>query len=147
MYPDGVPRVCSEGSSRRRASRLRAAYDDHLATVIDAVGVETVADQSGLDPDVLRAVVAGERPELTLSEAASVLATDPDRPDADTIAAEARDILLMGMTTAVLDVEALASAVDDELEPKEIQQKVEGRFPVTLDEYALLHSTVESRKR
>lgn len=126
---------------------LRTAYDDQLATVIDAVGVETVAEQADLDPALLRAIVDGDRPELTLSEAAAVLATDPDRPDADTIAAEARDILLMGMTTAVLDVEALASAVDDELEPKEIQQKVEGRFPVTLDEYALLHSTIEGRKR
>ena len=126
---------------------LRAAYDDHLATVIDAVGVETVADRAGLDPDVLRSVVDGDRPELTLSEAAAVLATDPDRPDDVTIAAEARDILLLWMKTAVLDVEALASEVDDELEPKEIQQKVEGRFPVTLDEYALLHSAIEGRTR
>ncbi len=126
---------------------LRAAYDDHLATVIDAVGIETVAERTGVDTNVLRAVGADEAPELALSEAAAVLATAPDRPDADTIAVEARDILLMGMTTAVLDVEALASEVDDELEPKEIQQKVEGRFPVTLDEYALLHSTIEGRKR
>jgi hypothetical protein len=126
---------------------LRAAYDDQLATAIDAAGVETVAERTGLDPDVLRAVAAGGDPELTLTEAAAILAADPDRPDADTIAAEARDILLMGMTTAVLDVEALASVVDDELEPKEIQQKVEGRFPMTLDEYALLHSTIEGRKR
>jgi hypothetical protein len=126
---------------------LRAAYDDQLATAIDAAGVETVAERTGLDPDVLRAVAATGDPELTLTEAAAILAADPDRPDADTIAAEARDILLMGMTTAVLDVEALASVVDDELEPKEIQQKVEGRFPMTLDEYALLHSTIEGRKR
>ena len=126
---------------------LRAAYDDYLAAAIDAVGVESVAERTGLDLDTLRAIPAGETPELTLSEAAAVLAADPDRPDADTIAAEARDILLMGMTTAVLDVEVLASVVDGELEPKEIQQKVEGRFPVTLDEYALLHSTIEGRKR
>ncbi len=126
---------------------LRAAYDDYLATVIDAVGVDAVAERTGLGPDTLRAVTAGEAPEMTLSEAAAVLAADPDRPDADTIAAEARDILLMGMTTAVLDVEVLASVVNGELEPKEIQQKVEGRFPVTLDEYALLHSTIEGRKR
>jgi len=126
---------------------LRAAYDDRLATVVDTAGLETVAERTGLDAGVLRAVVAGEQPELTLSEAAAVLAADPDRPDAEVIAAEARDILLMGMTTAVLDVEALASAVDDELDPKEIQQKVEGRFLVTLDEYATLHSTIEGRKR
>ena len=127
--------------------RLRAAYDDHLATVVREVGVETVAEQTGVDTELLQRLVDGEHPDLSLTEAAAILATDPDRPDADTVAAEARDILLMGMTTAVLDVEALASEVDGALEPKEIQQKVEGRFPVSLDEYALLHATIEARKR
>jgi hypothetical protein len=47
----------------------------------------------------------------------------------------------------VLDVEALASGVDDALDPKEIQQKIEGRYPITLDEYALLHAYIENRKR
>jgi hypothetical protein len=43
------------------------------------------------------------------------------------------------MTTAVLDVDGLASAIDGAIEPKEIQQKVEGRQPISLREYALLH--------
>jgi hypothetical protein len=50
------------------------------------------------------------------------------------------------MSAAVLDVEAVAAGVGRELEPKEIQQKVEGRHPMTLDEYALLHSYIEGEK-
>jgi hypothetical protein len=51
----------------------------------------------------------------------------------------------MGMTTAVLDVEAVESGIAGELEAREIQSKVEGRFPMTLREYALLHRFIESR--
>ncbi|MFC7134139.1 MULTISPECIES: DUF5791 family protein [Salinibaculum] len=136
-----------ESAGEQDADALRAAYDDVLVATIDAVGRETVADRSGVDAETLDALVAGESPDLSLTEAAAILATDEDRPDADTVAVEARDILLMGMTTAVLDVEALASEVNDALEPKEIQQKIEGRYPMTLDEYARLHSTIEARKR
>ncbi|MFB6297047.1 MAG: DUF5791 family protein [Salinirussus sp.] len=121
---------------------LRAAYDDLLATTISSVGREAVAADTEIDDGRLGAIIEGESPELSLTEAATILATDPDRPDADTVAAEARDVLLMGMTTAVLDVEALASGIEDALEPKEIQAKVEGRHPMSLDEYALLHAYV-----
>lgn len=126
---------------------LRAGYDDHLARAVDAVGVETAAEETGVDPETLGAVRDGTSPELSLEEATAILALDPDQPDAGTLLAEARDILLMGMSSAVLDVEALASGIDDALEPKEIQQKIEGRFPLFLDEYALLHAYIENRKR
>jgi hypothetical protein len=102
-------------------------------------------DPEGIDGSVIAAIREGEVGSLELSEAADVLALDPERPDSEGLAAEARDILLLGMTTAVLDVEALASAVDNELEPKEIQQKVEGRYPISLSEYALLHHTIAAR--
>ncbi|MFB6077068.1 MAG: DUF5791 family protein, partial [Candidatus Nanohaloarchaea archaeon] len=61
------------------------------------------------------------------------------------IEAEARDILLMGMTAAVVDVDRLASAIDGEMEPKEIQQKVEGRQDMTVAEYARLHHELEAQ--
>jgi hypothetical protein len=35
-----------------------------------------------------------------------------------------------------MDVDALASGLDDDMDPKEIQQKIEGRAPMTLAEYA-----------
>jgi len=125
---------------------LRAAYEDVLADTIDAVGFETVAGETGLDAETLEALVAGESPEVTLEEAAAILATDPDRPDADFLIADARDILLMGMSTAVLDVEAIQSGISGRMEAKEIQQKVEGRYPMTIGEYAILHQYIEEHK-
>ena len=125
---------------------LQASYQQELAATVDAQGVESVADETGVAEETLQALVAGESPEMTLEEAAAVLATDPDRPDADFLVADARDILLMGMSQAVLDVEAIASGIDGAMEAKEIQQKVEGRYPMTLREYALLHQYIESKK-
>ncbi|MEF8784361.1 MAG: DUF5791 family protein [Haloarculaceae archaeon] len=126
---------------------LRAAYDDVLADAIELVGVSTAAEQTDLDIETVQAVVDGETPELSLEEAMSILALADDQPDTEVLVAEARDILLMGMSAAVLDVEAIAAGIDDELDPKEIQQKIEGRYPITLDEYALLHAFIENRKR
>jgi hypothetical protein len=126
---------------------LRSAYDDRLVETITAVGQERVLEEVDVDRAILSALADGESPELTLETAAEILAVDAELPDSDSIAAEARDILLMGMSMAVLDVEALASGIDDAMDPKEIQQKTEGRFPMTLDEYALLHSYIERRKQ
>lgn len=125
---------------------LRSAYDDLLAGAVEAVGLETVIELTDADEGTLQAIGNGESPDIDLETATAILATDPDLPDMEAIETEARDILLMGMSIAVMDVEALASAINDELEPKEIQQKVEGRAPMTLDEYALLHSTIERNK-
>lgn len=126
---------------------LREAYDDLLADAIEAGGVSAAADETGLDEATVQSLVDGESPDLSLEDATAILSLDADRPDAETLAAEAREILLIGMSSAVLDVEALASGVDDALEPKEIQQKIEGRYPITLDEYSLLHAYIENRKR
>ncbi len=121
--------------------RYRAALRD----VIEAHGVDAVAADAGVAASTLQALMDGESPELTLEEAAAVLAVQPDAPDADTIAAMSRDALLMGMTTAVLDVEAVESGLDGALEAREIQSKVEGRFPMTLAEFALLQQYIESK--
>jgi plasmid stability protein len=124
-------------------AELHEAYLARLRETIETVGAETVAKRSGVDDQVVLAIADGETPELTLEAAAAVLAADPEMPPGESIAAEARDILLMGMTTAVVDVDALAAGVDVDLEPKELQQKVEGRYPVTLAEYAHVHAFLE----
>jgi len=126
---------------------LLSAYGSVLAETVETVGTDAVADATGLDRETVAAVGDGDVESLSLEDAVAVLATDPDRPDADTLQADAQDVLLMGMTTAVMDVESLASGIDSQLEPKEIQQKIEGRYPMTLREYALLHSYIESQKR
>ena len=126
---------------------LLAAYGSVLAETVASVGADAVAASTELDRETVDAVAEGDVAALSLEDAVAVLAADPDRPDADALQAEAQDILLMGMTTAVMDVESLASGIDSQLEPKEIQQKIEGRYPMTLREYALLHSYIESQKR
>ena len=122
---------------------LHEAYLARLRGTVAAVGVETVSDRSGVDRDVVASLATGGAPELTLEAAAAILAADPDLPDGETLAAEARDILLMGMTTAVVDVDAVAAGVDLDVGPKTIQQKVEGRHPITLAEYAHVHAFLE----
>ncbi|PSP81159.1 hypothetical protein BRC88_02535 [Halobacteriales archaeon QS_4_69_225] len=129
----------------RTPAELRELYEAELLAVVDRHGLEAVAAASDVDEATLRALRDGDSPELELEAAASVLAVADDAPDADTIATVSRDALLMGMTTAVLDVEAVESGLDGELEAREIQSKIEGRFPMTLEEFALLHRYIESR--
>jgi hypothetical protein len=126
--------------------QLRAAIEAGLRETVDAVGAATVAERAGLDRATVDALAAGESPELTLEEAAAVYAAGEDRPDAESVLLESRDELLMGMSMAVLDVETVESGIDGAIEAKEIQQKIEGRFPMTLGEFALLLSFIEGRK-
>ncbi|WP_435195701.1 DUF5791 family protein [Natronomonas sp. EA1] len=123
---------------------LYALYEAELEAVIEELGVETVIEQSSLDAETVEALAAGDSPELTLEEAAAVLAlAHPD--DAETIVLLARDALLMDMTNAIVDVEALSAGVDGELEPREIQAKVEGRYPITMREFARIHQFLHTR--
>jgi hypothetical protein len=123
--------------------QLRARYDERLRTVIESHGVERVRQETGIESEAL---AEGGSPAMTLEDAAAVLALDPDEPDADAIATEMRDHLLMGMTTAVLDVEAVESGINGSFDAREIQQKIEGRLPMDLDELAMIHGYIEQRK-
>jgi hypothetical protein len=129
------------------ADELRAAYEDELRSVVDDLGVTTVAEESGVDEETLAALLAGESVDLTLSEAAAVLAVADETRTADDVALEVRDHLLMGMTTAVLDVDTIASSVDLDFDGKEVQQALEGRMPMRLGELAALHQYIAERKR
>jgi hypothetical protein len=127
-----------------------ALHDAYLSTLVDTietVGIDTITAETEIARETLTAISGGDDIEVSLTDAGAILGTDPGRPDGDTIAAEAQDILLLGMTTAVLDVEAVASGIDAQLEPKAIQQKIEGRQPMTLSEYAVLHSYIEGEKQ
>ncbi len=135
-----------ENAGEQSPSSLGSAYAAVLAETVESVGVGTAAEETGLDREALASLVDGDLPELTLEEAAAILALDDERPPADAVEAEARDILLMGMSTAVLDVEVLAARIDGAMDPKEIQQKIEGRHPLTLGEYALFHAFIESQQ-
>jgi len=128
------------------ADELRAAYENELRSVVDDFGVTTVAAESGVGEETLGALLAGEPVDLTLSEAAAVLAVGDETRTAEDVALEVRDHLLMGMTAAVLDVDTIASSVDLDFDGKEVQQALEGRMPMTLGELAALHRYIAERK-
>ncbi|WP_251344197.1 DUF5791 family protein [Haloplanus halophilus] len=125
--------------------QLRDAYDAELRAVIDAQGIETVATDADVPTETVAALASGDSPTVTLSEAAAILATDFDGREAQGIVQEVRDYLLMGMTTGVLDVDTIASNVDLDLSGQEIQQAIEGRTRMTLDELAAIQSYVAGR--
>lgn len=115
------------------AERYRQ-YLEALEAVVAEVGVETASAETGID--AARLETLPEDPDLSLEEAASIVALSPDRPDAETVLFDVRDHVLMQMSSAVLDVDAIAIELDGSLSGQEIQQKIEGRARMTLEEYA-----------
>ncbi|MFB6252197.1 MAG: DUF5791 family protein [Halobellus sp.] len=124
---------------------LREAYENQLRAVVADVGVETAADESGVDRDAVAAVADGSAPDLRITDAAALLALDEDRPDAETIVLELRDHLLMAMTTGVVDVDSIASNVDVDLSGQEVQQAIEGRTAMTLEQLAAIQQFLAER--
>ncbi len=120
------------------------AVDDLLGRFADELAkTDAVANgDARVEADAVRSGAVGD---VSVEEASAMLASDEDAPPADVIEAEIRDDLLLGMSSAVLDVEALAARVDLDLSPREIQQKVEGRTSTTLREYAALKLAIERR--
>jgi len=136
----------ADGLSDPSPSALRTAYVEMLQSTIETVGTETVADETGLGVERINAVLADDGADLTVEEAAGILAVDPDRPDADAIVFELRDHLLMGMTTAVLDVDTIAANIDVDLTAQEVQQAIEGRIEMTLAQLAAIQSVIDGRE-
>jgi hypothetical protein len=133
-----------EDPGARTPEDLYAAYERMLVEAVESVGAERAAADSGVDREAVDALLAGETPELTLEEGAALLALDADK-EAEDIVLVSRDALLMGMTTAVLDVDSLSAGIDGELSSREIQAKVEGRFPIMLREFARIHQYIGTR--
>lgn len=126
---------------------LRTRYERALAAVVESVGVGTAARETAVGEDRLRALVAGESPDLTVDEAASILACSGDEPDAETVRAEIEDRLLLSMTTAVLDADAVSAGIEGDLTGAELRRRVEGRTAMALDEYARVRRFIASRRR
>ncbi|EJN60641.1 DUF5791 family protein [Halogranum rubrum] len=128
---------------------LLATYAAELRTVVDDVGVDTVVAKTDLDRETVEAVAdedVSTVSDLTVEEAAAILAVSEEYPDERGIVLEVRDHLLMGMTTAVLDVDTIAANIDVDLTGQEVQQAIEGRTPMTLAEFAAIHGLIAERK-
>jgi hypothetical protein len=121
---------------------LRKRYAEALAAAVEAVGIDEAVAVTDLDREVVAAIAGDETPSVDLADAAAILALQDDAPGRDALLLEVRDHLLMGMSVAVMDVEALAAELDGDLSPKQLQQKIEGRTPMTLAEYAAVHHAI-----
>ena len=121
---------------------LRSEYDAEFAAVLEGTDLEDAAATTGVDRERLAALVEGDSPELTLEEAAAIQSLGEAEPDQATIVEMACEHLLLGMTTAVLDVDALESELGLDLDAKEIQQKIERRAPMTFEEFVHLQYVI-----
>ena len=124
---------------------LRSTYDAELARIVEDVGLESATTATDVDPSALESLLAGDSPTFSLEEAAEILALAEGEPDAETIVLEACDHLLLGMSTAVLDVETLASLLEIDREPRDLQQKIERRAPMTFEEYVHVQYVIAER--
>jgi hypothetical protein len=134
-----------ENPGAASTDELRRAIERELQSTVVAAGVESAATASGVAVDLVAAVAAGDSPRLTLEQAAALLAVDPDAPAPEAIVAETRDDLLLGMTTGVVDVDTLADDIDGDLTGQELQQVIEGRAPMTLDQFAAIQRAIAAR--
>ncbi|MFB6133032.1 MAG: DUF5791 family protein [Halanaeroarchaeum sp.] len=125
------------------AADLHDAYLDALADVVSNVGVEAAAGRTGLDAGLLASLTNGDRPDLSLDDACAILALTDSWPDADAVRFEIRDSIMLGMSSAVMDVDSLERELDGDLDARTIQQKIEGRRPMSLAEYAAVALTIE----
>ncbi|WP_121742447.1 DUF5791 family protein [Natronorubrum halophilum] len=114
---------------------LRAEYDEDLRAIVEQRGPDAVADRTDVDRETVDALLEGGSPDLTLVEAAQIQALEDGEPDPDEMVTIACEHLLLGMSTAVLDVDAIESEVALEMDAKEIQQKIERRAPMSLEEF------------
>ena len=128
------------------AASLLTAFETLIGEAANEAGREAVIDEAGLTEHAADAVADGDVAELTLAEGAAVLAAAGDR-DPDAMVAELRDHLLIGMATAVLDVDTLAARIDADLTGQEVQQALEGRTAMTLGQLAEIMAVIERRKR
>ncbi|ACM55794.1 DUF5791 family protein [Halorubrum lacusprofundi] len=127
------------------AAALLASFETLLSEAAAEVGRDRLVDETGLDGGVIDAAVDGDATEIRLEDGAAIVAVSTDR-DGDAVVAEVRDHLLMGMATAVLDVDTIAAAIDADLTGQEVQQALEGRAPMTLGQLAEIMAVIERRK-
>ncbi|MFA9515858.1 DUF5791 family protein [Halopenitus sp. H-Gu1] len=128
------------------AEAILDAYRMLVQETIETVGIERVTAETSIDRKRLDGASDDDLATLSIQEAATILALEGDR-DPEAIVYELRDHLLMGMTTAVLDVDTIAGAIDADLTGQEVQQALEGRAPMTLEQLSEIQAVIETRKR
>lgn len=110
-------------------------YFDAVRAAASTAGPDRLGKETDLDEVTIDAILDDDVDGLLLSDAAAILAIE-DGHDPTRQLEAVLDRLLFDMSTAILDVDALAADLALDLDPQEIQRRVEGREPMTLEEYA-----------
>jgi hypothetical protein len=124
---------------------LLASFERLVSEAMAEAGHDQIVEEAGVESAAVEAAASGDVAALRLEDAAAIATVSTDR-DADAVVAELRDHLLMGMATAVLDVDTIAAAIDTDLTGQEVQQTLEGRAAMTLDQLAEIAAVIEQRK-
>lgn len=126
---------------------LRAEYARELAGVLEDREPSMVAAETGLDEGVVTTIAGEAIPAaFSLEDAAAILSLRDDVADAESVVEIACDHLLLGMTTGVMDVDAVAADLAIDLDAKEVQQKIERRAPMTFNEYVHIQHVIASHQ-
>ena len=142
---DGTEGETGAGEDGVEPATLLAAFEAMLTDAVDEADRDGGGDGPPLDPTTVERIEDGDAASLTVEEGVSVLAVGDERA-ADAMVAELRDHLLMGMATAVLDVDTIAASIDADLTGQEVQQVLEGRAAMTLAQLAEVMAVIETRK-
>lgn len=116
---------------------LYQRYLEELRSILQAVDAENRATETQLDDAVVDALVQGDDVSVTLSEVVEIWALQTDAAEPDQLLSETRHDLMLSMSTAITNIDAIAGDLDADLSPNEIQAKLEGRLPMTLYEFAV----------
>lgn len=132
--------VSPDISPSELADRYRGALRDSLA----GTDLSSASERTGLPVERLEAVTAGGAPDqpLTLAEAAAIVSLSDDSTTQDDVLGEVRDVLLLEMSTAVVDVDTVTRELEGPTDAATIQRKIEGRESMTLDEYAAIRLAI-----
>ncbi|SDQ53870.1 DUF5791 family protein [Natronobacterium texcoconense] len=121
---------------------LREEYRAELATIVDDYGLETAVEETTLERSELETLSDGDMPDISLEEAAEILSLEEGIRDPETVVTMACEHLLMGMSTAVLDVDSVEGELEIEMDAKEVQQKIERRATMSFEEYVHLQYVI-----
>ncbi|MXV63782.1 hypothetical protein GS429_17285 [Natronorubrum sp. JWXQ-INN-674] len=121
---------------------LRAEYEADLRAVVDQRGADEVAAATDVDSETATELLDGGSPDLTLAQAAQIQSLEDGEPEPDEMVTIACEHLLLGMSTAVLDVDAVESEMASDMDAKEIQQKIERRAPMSLEEFVQIQYVI-----
>ena len=126
---------------------LRTEYEDDFRAVLEGRTLESVSSETEIDATRLESLRDGDSPPISLEEAAAIQSLEEGEPDPETIVTMACEHLLLGMTTAVVDVDTLAADLEGDLDAKEVQQKIERRAPMTFEEFVRIQYAIAARTR